>query len=329
LFVQAFSAVETYRKNDGNEFVGLNIVFSSATHGLAWSLSVVKVTPGALPPCVAIPSHFGSLSVFPLKAGVMREGKEPTCFGVIQANSVVIHVIEDNTKAFPGLGYSRHPLSGQQVLEELVSQRIAQCSTAERLTPVNSGSASSFTKKIITICPDWACSSTLGESLVQFQGFQLCIEEEAAATSGTNTTLLKTSDTCQPVAPSNMPSEGLSGPLTPVQPTPKRAIHSRSLAFRLRHQTAQKTGAMKATTLPTGLQERPGPSVNPQSRIAFTGGLPSASKTVHSTPIHLAISQLRSLGAWKMNDKWKPPVEVENSLNTDGTTNIVLGSGEI
>ncbi|KAL5110421.1 GATOR complex protein DEPDC5 [Taenia crassiceps] len=177
---------------------------------------------------------------FPETSSLLGEGY------MIHEYRIVLITISDkewnlhfDIKAFPGLAYSRHPLSGQQVLEELVSQRVAQ-------------------------------------------GFQLCIEEEAAATNGTGATPLKTSDTCQSVAPSTLPSEGVSGSLTPVLPTPKRAIHSHSLAFRLRHQTAHKAGATKAKTLPAGLQERPSPSVTSQSRMAFTGGLSAASKTVHS-----------------------------------------------
>nr|CDS16832.1 DEP domain containing protein 5 [Echinococcus granulosus] len=158
-----------------------------------------------------------------------------------------------DTKAFPGLAYSRHPLSGQQVLEELVSQRVAQ-------------------------------------------GFQLCIEEEAASTSVTSATPLKTSDARHSVTSSNSPAEQLSGSLTPVPPTPKRAIHSHSLAFRLRHQVAQKAGATKATIMPTGLQERLGPPVTPQPRMTaqspFTGSLASASKTVPSDKV------LRALEVW-------------------------------
>ncbi|VDM24960.1 unnamed protein product [Hydatigera taeniaeformis] len=116
-------------------------------------------------------------------------------------------------------------------------------------------------------------------------GFQLCIEEEAVTTatsSGTSVGTLKTSDSRQSVASPNLPSEVASGPLTPVLPPPRRAIHSHSLAFRLRHQTAQKEGATKATTVTTGLQERSNPSLTSQSRTAFTGGLTSASKTIPS-----------------------------------------------
>lgn len=145
-------------------------------------------------------------------------------------------------------------------------------------------------------------SLTRGTSYVEFQGFQLCIEEEASTTVSSpvaSAAPLKSSDKRHSIKSS---TDGQACRAAPHGTnTLKRSIHSHSLAFRLRHQGAKQAGAKTTTEPSMTLQDRSfATPVTPQSRISalqFTGGLtPSVSKMVPSVSFLLKCSfLLRSL----------------------------------